>query len=84
MLSTENNCGITFKARMDLMLYRHPVADGISGIILMNMVDTYGHANFGSKVKRYMLSIYGGIIILNEKQGVQEKVMRRRGEWAVG
>lgn len=49
-LSVEQERGITVKATAASMLYRHPSAKGPSGCLLLNMVDTPGHADFGSEV----------------------------------
>ncbi|KAK1740610.1 translation factor GUF1 [Skeletonema marinoi] len=53
-LKVERERGITVKASAASMLYKHPSATNDQGWILLNMVDTPGHADFGVEVTRPM------------------------------
>jgi hypothetical protein len=46
-LSVEKERGITVKASTASLLYPHPSAVGDEGVLLLNMIDTPGHADFG-------------------------------------
>lgn len=46
-LSVEQQRGITIKASTATMLYPHPSAVGPTGVLLLNLIDTPGHVDFG-------------------------------------
>jgi elongation factor 4 len=70
-LSVEKERGITVKASAATMLYRHPAAVGPEGVILLNMVDTPGHSDFGLEVARSLLFVQGAILLIDAAQGIQ-------------
>lgn len=70
-LAVEQERGITVKASAASMLYRHPSAKGPLGTLLLNMVDTPGHADFGFEVTRSLSSVQGAVILFDAAQGVQ-------------
>jgi len=70
-LGVERDRGITVKASAASMLYPHPSAKGKYGLILLNMVDTPGHADFGSEVSRTLSSVEGAILLVDAAQGLQ-------------
>jgi len=74
-LSVEQERGITVKATAASMLYRHPSATGPSGCLLLNMVDTPGHADFGSEVSRSLANVDGAVLLLDASQGVQAQTL---------
>ena len=74
-LSVEQERGITVKATAASMLYRHPSAKGPSGCLLLNMVDTPGHADFGSEVSRSLANVDGAVLLFDAAQGVQAQTL---------
>lgn len=70
-LSVERERGITVKASTATMLYPHPSAVGPEGILLLNMIDTPGHADFGREVARSLSFVQGAILLLDSTQGIQ-------------
>lgn len=74
-LSVEKERGITVKATAASMLYRHPSAVGPSGCLLLNMVDTPGHADFGQEVSRSLSSVDGAVLLFDAAQGVQAQTL---------
>lgn len=46
-LSVEKQRGITIKASTATMLYPHSSAKGPTGVLLLNLIDTPGHVDFG-------------------------------------
>ena len=74
-LSVEQERGITVKATAASMLYRHPSAIGPSGCLLLNMVDTPGHADFGSEVSRSLANVDGAVLLFDAAQGVQAQTL---------
>jgi elongation factor 4 len=70
-LSVERERGITVKASTASMLYPHPSAVGPEGVLLLNMYDTPGHADFGREVSRSLSFVQGAILLLDATQGIQ-------------
>ena len=70
-LSVEQERGITVKASAATMLYRHPSAVGPEGLLLLNMVDTPGHVDFGREVTRSLSFVQGAVLLLDASQGIQ-------------
>jgi elongation factor 4 len=70
-LAVEQERGITVKASAATMLYPHPSAVGPEGLILLNMVDTPGHVDFGLEVSRSLSFIQGAVLLLDATQGIQ-------------
>lgn len=70
-LSVERERGITVKATTASMLYPHPSAEGPEGVLLLNMIDTPGHADFGREVVRSLSFVQGAILLLDSAQGIQ-------------
>jgi GTP-binding protein LepA len=70
-LSVEKERGITVKASAATMLYPHASALGPSGVILLNMVDTPGHVDFGREVSRSLTFVDGAVLLLDATQGIQ-------------
>ena len=70
-LSVEKERGITVKASTATMLYRHPSAVGPEGVLLLNMIDTPGHVDFGREVARSLTFVQGAILLLDASQGIQ-------------
>jgi Elongation factor Tu GTP binding domain len=63
-LAVEQQRGITVKASAATMLYRHPSAIGPTGVLLLNMIDTPGHVDFGSEVERSLSFVQGAVLLL--------------------
>jgi len=74
-LSVERERGITVKASAASMLYRHPAATNPEGWILLNMVDTPGHADFGMEVSKSLDSVEGAVLLFDAAQGVQAQTL---------
>uniref|UniRef100_A0A7S4N242 Tr-type G domain-containing protein n=1 Tax=Odontella aurita TaxID=265563 RepID=A0A7S4N242_9STRA len=74
-LAVEKERGITVKSTAASMLYRHPSAIGPTGVLLLNMVDTPGHADFGTEVTRGLLSVSGAVLLFDAAQGVQAQTL---------
>mmetsp|Transcript_8380 Transcript_8380/g.12161 ORF Transcript_8380/g.12161 Transcript_8380/m.12161 type:complete len:724 (-) Transcript_8380:159-2330(-) len=70
-LSVEIERGITVKASAATMLYPHPSAVGPEGVLLLNMVDTPGHVDFGREVSRSLSFVQGAVLLLDACQGIQ-------------
>ena len=70
-LSVERERGITVKATTASMLYKHPSAIGPDGVLLLNMIDTPGHADFGREVVRSLSFVQGAVLLLDATQGIQ-------------
>ena len=70
-LSVEQQRGITVKASAATMLYPHPSAVGPTGMLLLNMIDTPGHVDFGREVARSLSFVQGAILLLDASQGIQ-------------
>lgn len=70
-LSVERERGITVKASTASMLYPHPSAVGPEGVLLLNMIDTPGHADFGKEVARSLSFVQGAVLLLDATQGIQ-------------
>ena len=64
-LSVERERGITVKASAASMFFKHPSAIGAKGTLLLNMVDTPGHADFGFEVTRSLSSVQGAVILFD-------------------
>jgi len=74
-LKVERERGITVKASAASMLYKHPSATNDQGWILLNMVDTPGHADFGVEVNKSLASIEGAVLLFDSVQGVQAQTL---------
>lgn len=74
-LKVERERGITVKASAASMLYKHPSATNEYGWILLNMVDTPGHADFGVEVSKSLSSIEGAVLLFDSVQGVQAQTL---------
>jgi len=75
-LNVERERGITVKASAASMLYRHPSsATNDKGWILLNMVDTPGHADFGMEVSKSLDSVEGAVLLFDSAQGVQAQTL---------
>ena len=74
-LKVERERGITVKASAASMLYRHPSATNENGWILLNMVDTPGHADFGMEVSKSLDSVEGAVLLFDAVQGEFELFM---------
>eukprot|EP00986_Skeletonema_menzelii_P012421 scaffold6846_cov164-Skeletonema_menzelii.AAC.2 len=74
-LKVERERGITVKASAASMLYKHPCATNEHGWILLNMVDTPGHADFGVEVSKSLSSIEGAVLLFDSVQGVQAQTL---------
>jgi GTP-binding protein LepA len=70
-LNVEKQRGITVKASAASMLYPHPSAKGPHGVLLLNMVDTPGHVDFGTEVTRTLSSVQGAVLLFDAVQGPQ-------------
>jgi len=70
-LSVERERGITVKASCASMLHPHPTATNPHGLLLLNMVDTPGHADFGTEVTRTLRSVSGAVLLFDAARGVQ-------------
>ena len=70
-LSVERERGITVKASTASFLYPHPSAENEDGVLLLNMIDTPGHADFGREVARSLSFVQGAILLLDSTQGIQ-------------
>lgn len=70
-LAVEQERGITVKASAATMLYPHPSAVGPEGVLLLNMVDTPGHVDFGREVSRSLTFVQGAVLLLDASQGIQ-------------
>ena len=75
-LSVEKERGITVKASAASMLYR-PIDKTIlsscnpTGFLLLNMVDTPGHVDFGLEVTRSLYAVQGAVLLFDAAQGIQ-------------
>lgn len=67
----EQERGITVKASTASLLYPHPAAVGEEGVLLLNMIDTPGHVDFGREVARSLSFVQGAILLLDATQGIQ-------------
>lgn len=75
-LTVERERGITVKASAASMLYHAPsISTNSSGYILLNMVDTPGHADFGMEVSKSLDSVEGAVLLFDAAQGVQAQTL---------
>jgi len=65
-LKVERERGITVKARTASMIYDDH---------LINLVDTPGHVDFETEVKRTLVSCQGALLLVDSTQGVQAQTM---------
>jgi GTP-binding protein LepA len=70
-MKVEQERGITVKASTASMLYPHPAARGPEGVLLLNMIDTPGHVDFGREVARSLSFVQGAVLLLDAAQGIQ-------------
>jgi GTP-binding protein LepA len=70
-LAVEQQRGITVKASTATMLYPHHSAVGPSGLLLLNLYDTPGHADFGLEVTRSLSFVQGAVLLTDSTQGIQ-------------
>jgi translation elongation factor EF-4 len=79
-LAVEQQRGITVKASTATMLYPHASAKGPTGCLLLNMIDTPGHVDFGREVARSLSFVQGAVLLLDASQGIQAPlVSQERG-----
>ena len=75
-LNVEKERGITVKASAATMLYK-PMDGSIlsesntTGYLLLNMVDTPGHVDFGLEVTRSLYAVQGAVLLFDAAQGIQ-------------
>ena len=75
-LTVERERGITVKASAASMLYHAPqISTNSAGYILLNMVDTPGHADFGMEVSKSLDSVEGAVLLFDAAQGVQAQTL---------
>ena len=55
------------------MLHRHPSSK--TGYILLNMVDTPGHVDFGMEVSKSLDSVEGAVLLFDSARGVQAQTL---------
>ena len=55
------------------MLHRHP--SSATGYILLNMVDTPGHVDFGMEVSKSLDSVEGAVLLFDSARGVQAQTL---------
>jgi len=79
-LSVEQQRGITVKASAASMLYKpndqallSPQND--TGYLMLNMVDTPGHIDFGLEVTRSLHVVEGAVLLFDAAQGVQAQTL---------
>jgi GTP-binding protein LepA len=70
-LAVEKQRGITVKATTASMLYPHPCAVGPEKVLLLNLIDTPGHVDFGREVTRTLAFVQGAVLLLDATQGIQ-------------
>lgn len=70
-LAVERERGITVKASAATMLYPHPSAKGPNGVLLLNLIDTPGHIDFGTEVTRTLSCVQGAVLLFDAAQGPQ-------------
>ena len=75
-LSVEQQRGITIKASTATMLYPHPSAVGPTGVLLLNLIDTPGHVDFGREVQRTLSFVQGAVLLLDATQGIQAQTWK--------
>lgn len=70
-LAVEKERGITVKASAASMIYPHSSAKGPTGVLLLNLIDTPGHVDFGVEVTRTLSSVQGAVLLFDAAQGPQ-------------
>lgn len=74
-LAVERERGITVRASAASMLYRHRSSSHPDKWILLNMVDTPGHVDFGMEVSKSLDSVEGAVLLFDSAQGVQAQTL---------
>ena len=75
-LAVERERGITVKASAASMLYRRRSSStNPKGWMLLNMVDTPGHADFGMEVSKSLESVEGAVLLFDSAQGIQAQTL---------
>ena len=75
-LAVERERGITVKATCASMLYKHTSSStNEKGWILLQMVDTPGHVDFGMEVSKSLDSVEGAILLFDSARGIQAQTL---------
>jgi GTP-binding protein LepA len=75
-LAVERERGITVKATCASMLYKHTSSStNDKGWILLQMVDTPGHVDFGMEVSKSLDSVEGAILLFDSARGIQAQTL---------
>jgi hypothetical protein len=74
-LAVERERGITVRASAASMLYRHSSSSSKSEWILLQMVDTPGHVDFGMEVGKSLDGVEGAVLLIDSARGVQAQTL---------
>ncbi|KAL7547537.1 hypothetical protein ACHAWF_010824, partial [Thalassiosira exigua] len=74
-LAVERERGITVRATAASMLHPSPFAVGPRGVVLLNMVDTPGHVDFGMEVTKSLECAEGCVLLFDSARGVQAQTL---------
>lgn len=73
-LELEREHGITIKLKAIRLSYQLPETSDQEPVIL-NLIDTPGHVDFGYEVSRSLASVEGAILIVDATQGIQAQTL---------